>query len=53
MMMDTSANCSPQLEGAGIFQPGVYRGIEMNQFCNKFFLLAIYKQCENNGSSHG
>ena len=36
--MDTSINCSPQLEGAGIFQPRVYRGIEMNQFNIKFIL---------------
>ena len=36
--MDTSINCSPQLEGAGIFQPGVNRGIEMNQFDIKFCL---------------
>ena len=53
MMMDTSVNCSPQLEGAGTFQPGVYRGIEMNQFCIKFFLEAIYMQCEVNDSSLG
>ena len=35
--MGTSVNCSPQLEGAGIFQPGVYRGIKTNQFGIKFF----------------